>query len=683
MKKIVCAAVLLLLFASCSAAAAPPENAGPPEKVPVIVGFAGKPDAALIHAHGGEIKYEYAIIPAIACRLPEPAVEALQKNPHVEYVEEDVLAHIMQEELPWGVNRIGADTVWGNDGVPNVSESPNGLGILVAVIDTGIDRDHPDLAQNIAPFSRNFVSLFGWGIGVKTDRYDDDHGHGTHVAGTIAAVDNDFGVIGTAPYVDLLVLKALSADGSGGATGYISDIIAAIDYATLFNTRIITMSFGTPTYVASFEQACNNAYYTKGILLVAAAGNSADGNDEVTYPAAFDSVIAVAATDQNDSRAYFSNAGPSVELAAPGIGIPSTFLNGGYETWSGTSMACPHVAGTAALVFGTGIWDATEVRVLLQDTAQDLGIEGRDSDYGFGLVRADWAVDTVSGGSPTDTDGDGIPDADDNCPSVSNANQADVDEDSLGDACDGCPNDADNDADSDGVCGDVDNCPFDANAVQEDGDEDGLGDACDACPDDPAKTEPGVCGCGVADIDSDQDGTADCIDNCPSVANADQEDGDEDGLGDACDACPDDAENDADEDGICGDVDNCPSVANPDQADGDNDGLGDTCDACPDDPTNSCGVSEDLQVVVVIGGPYSIGDRVPITVEVSSGASVTTTVENPFGKLYTMSGTSDGSGIALFTFKVKKPDGAGNYTVTAEALLDGISGANTTFFEVT
>jgi hypothetical protein len=201
----------------------------------------------------------------------------------------------------------------------------------------------------------------------------------------------------------------------------------------------------------------------------------------------------------------------------------------------------------------------------------------------------------------TDSDGDGVGDAWDNCPYTQNTDQADADGDGVGDLCDGCPEDpdktepgicgcgvADTDSDGDGTpdCNDL--CPADPNKTNPgacgcgvpdiDSDGDGTPDCNDLCPADPNKTDPGACGCGVADTDSDGDGIADCIDNCPSAANADQADADGDGAGNVCDACPHDADNDADGDGVCGDVDNCPNVANADQTDTDSDGVGNACD---------------------------------------------------------------------------------------------------------
>ncbi|MBI5140874.1 MAG: DUF1566 domain-containing protein [Nitrospirae bacterium] len=173
----------------------------------------------------------------------------------------------------------------------------------------------------------------------------------------------------------------------------------------------------------------------------------------------------------------------------------------------------------------------------------------------------------------SDSDEDGIVDAQDNCALDPNPDQADSDMDGIGDACDPCAADPLNDIDGDGVCGNVDNCPDAANADQIDLDMDGAGDVCDICPLDALN-------------DADNDGVCGNADNCPAVTNQDQSDLDGDGIGDVCDSCPLDALNDADHDGYCMNVDNCPTVSNPDQSNLDGDGIGDVCDTCPLDPLN-------------------------------------------------------------------------------------------------
>jgi len=242
----------------------------------------------------------------------------------------------------------------------------------------------------------NFVKIRGK---IIADQWDDDSGHGTRCAGIVAAVDNDIGVIGVAPQAWLYGVKVLDRRGSG----YVSDVILGIEWSIENEMQVISMSLGTSSDVQSFHDACDAAY-TAGIVLVAAAGNSGDTDpdSDVIYPAKYASVIAVAATDDTDTRASWSSDGPEVELAAPGVDIFSTWKGGEYETKSGTSMACPHVARTAALVLaapedtardsianGDGTWTNEEVRAVLQATADDLGAEGFDNYYGHGLVDAE------------------------------------------------------------------------------------------------------------------------------------------------------------------------------------------------------------------------------------------------------------------------------------------------------
>jgi len=216
----------------------------------------------------------------------------------------------------------------------------------------------------------------------------DDNGHGTHCAGIVAAEDNGVGVVGVAPKANLYGVKVLNSEGRG----YESDVIAGIDWSVRNGMQVISMSLGSDFGSISLEKACDNAY-SSGVLLVAAAGN--DGTppgkgDNVDYPGAYSSVIAVAATGSNDERARWSSTGPDVELAAPGVNIYSTIPGEKYGTKSGTSMACPHVAGAAALVMVTHpTWTNVEVRDRLQETADDLGATGFDTKYGYGLVDAD------------------------------------------------------------------------------------------------------------------------------------------------------------------------------------------------------------------------------------------------------------------------------------------------------
>jgi subtilisin len=279
---------------------------------------------------------------------------------------------------------------------------------MVAVIDSGIDYNHSDLLD-----PNGLVNYQGgWNFVNNNGDPMDDNGHGTHVAGTIAARDNGAGVVGVAPEAALYALKVLNASGSGRW----SDIIAALQWAANNSIEVTNNSYGSDQDPGQTVMAAFDTSAAAGVLHVAAAGNSgtpAGKGDKVGYPARYDSVIAVAATDSSDGRASFSSTGPDVELAAPGVGINSTLLGGGYGTKSGTSMASPHVAGTAALVIATKIPDGNgdggindEVRQRLAATAKELGTSGRDPWYGFGLVQAAAAAN-LNADSPPATPPDG------------------------------------------------------------------------------------------------------------------------------------------------------------------------------------------------------------------------------------------------------------------------------------
>jgi len=281
----------------------------------------------------------------------------------------------ISQTVPWGISQILADQA------NNVS---SGSGIKVGVIDTGINRNHPDLKGNLAG-CLNFISSFG--------TCEDDNGHGTHVSGTIAAQNNNFGVVGVAPEAKIYALKVLNRKGSG----YLSDIITALDWAVTNHLQVVNMSLGTSSDVISFHEAVKRVY-DAGITQVAAAGNSSGA---VIYPAAYSEVIAVSATDKNNNLASWSSRGPQVDLATPGVDIYSTYLKGTYKTLSGTSMAAPHVTGTVVLLLsvsgkcdldGNGICSPVEIQQRLEATATDLGVVGKDSLFGAGLVNAFAAV---------------------------------------------------------------------------------------------------------------------------------------------------------------------------------------------------------------------------------------------------------------------------------------------------
>lgn len=330
-------------------------------------------DELIARVGGVKIK-NLDLISAKVVLLPSKASErALAQHPAVLRIDDDVEMHTLAQVLPWGIDRIDAEMVWptGN----------NADSIKVAIIDTGISAGHPDLAANIKGGVNTINSKKNW---------NDDNGHGSHVAGTVGALNNTIGVVGAAPLVDLYAVKVLNRNGSG----WISDIIEGIQWAVNNGMQVANMSFGGSSDIQSMHDALIAAY-NAGMVLVAAAGNSGGA---VGFPAAYQEVIAVSATDINNNLASFSSFGPEVDLAAPGVSIYSSYKGSGYATLSGTSMAAPHVTGSAALVLNTpvglydadldGAWDPSEVQQKLQDTATDLGDPGFDNLFGWGLVNA-------------------------------------------------------------------------------------------------------------------------------------------------------------------------------------------------------------------------------------------------------------------------------------------------------
>jgi major intracellular serine protease len=237
-------------------------------------------------------------------------------------------------EVPKGVELIAAPKIW---------EKSKGKGITIAILDTGCDITHPDLSERIIG-GRNFTNDDDG----NPDEYNDYNGHGTHVAGTIAAVQNNNGVIGVAPEAGLLILKVLDKNGSGQYDW----IINGINYAVDQKADIISMSLGGSADVPELHKAIQNAIANQ-ILVVCAAGNEGDGNDfsdEFSYPASYNEVISVGASNLERRSSEFSNSNNEVDLVAPGEEILSTYLNGTYAKLSGTSMATPHVSGALALI---------------------------------------------------------------------------------------------------------------------------------------------------------------------------------------------------------------------------------------------------------------------------------------------------------------------------------------------
>ena len=445
---------------------------------------------------------------AMAAYLPAKALTAMQNNPNVEYVEKDAKRWLMAQDVPFGIPMVQADQV--SDNMAGNS--------TVCIIDSGYDISHEDLSGNMVT-GTNDAGTGNW--------YEDQNGHGTHVAGTIAAIDNSVGVVGVMPSsnVKLHIVKVFNADG----WGYSSSLVAAADTCADNGANVINMSLGGSLKSRTEDQAFADLYANRGVLSIAAAGN--DGNTRHSYPASYDSVMSIAAVDSDKVIADFSQQTDQVELAGPGVdvlssvpvgsavvssvsvggspvdsagmegspldtgtgalvncglgdyacteaageiclisrgdisfadkvlnceagggigaiiynnepgmlygtmgeiatNIPSVGISdtdgaalmgqlgtsatvtveaGDYAFFNGTSMATPHVAGVAGLVWSHYPSCAPgEIRAAMNATAEDLGTAGRDNAYGYGLVQAKAAFDYLAANACTGTNpGDG------------------------------------------------------------------------------------------------------------------------------------------------------------------------------------------------------------------------------------------------------------------------------------
>lgn len=274
----------------------------------------------------------------------------------------------------WNLPDISADKAW------NISLGKED--IIVATVDTGADLNHPDLQNKLVP---------GFNVLNDTNNPQDDNGHGTHVAGIISAgTNNGMGVAGVSWRNRIMPVKAISADGTGSSF----DIAKGIKWATDHGARVINMSIGNYHPSSVLEDAIRYAY-NKGVVLVAASGN--DNTNQPSFPANYPQVLSVAATDNHDMRAEFSNYGPHIDVSAPGVDIPSTYLPSRYAALSGTSMSCPHVAGLAGLILSVNPnLSNQDVMNIVRNSADDLGDPGKDSYYGYGRINVMKALQMAS-----------------------------------------------------------------------------------------------------------------------------------------------------------------------------------------------------------------------------------------------------------------------------------------------
>ena len=286
-------------------------------------------------------------------------------------------------QITWGLKKIYNDNSLNFN---TVFDANGGVGVNVAVLDTGVFKDHPDLINRIL-LCKDFTS------GRVKNTCSDGHGHGTHVSGSVLADggSDKLGILGVAPAANLFAFKVCT----NGGFCFGDAVAAGIKEAERRGANIISMSFGGSSFATVEKNAIDNALDKRNdLLFVAAAGNSGPNYNTIKYPAAYHKVVAVAAVDSGLNVASFSSRGIDnwevgkdrlVEVSGPGVAIESTMNDGAYATWSGTSMATPHISGLAANIWSLANSDATTVRSWLQNNSNDISPSGYDSASGFGF----------------------------------------------------------------------------------------------------------------------------------------------------------------------------------------------------------------------------------------------------------------------------------------------------------
>jgi serine protease len=311
----------------------------------------------------------------VVAKMDKRAAEKLSRNDNVDYISIDARRTISAESTPYGITMVQGTQLNQNDPARR----------KVCVIDTGYNLGHPDLPdQNDGVTGQaNNNQVGNW--------FNDGNGHGTHVAGTIGAVANNEGVVGVYPGVNMHIVKIFNDSGNWT---FASDIITAIDQCQSAGANVVNMSLGGGSS-STAERNAMQGFVDDGMMLVAAAGN--DGTSGKSYPASYAAVISVAAVDSAERRASYSQFNDAVEIAGPGSAVNSTWPVNTYRSISGTSMATPHVAGAAALVWSFFPQCTNQqIRNALNVTAKDKGSAGRDDLYGNGIVKARDAYDYIA-----------------------------------------------------------------------------------------------------------------------------------------------------------------------------------------------------------------------------------------------------------------------------------------------
>ena len=401
----ICTVLMLFVSTAAVSLAAPPNPSGRADvNAPAVPGqylikftpgTAADARRAVVDPHGGRFFDRVADLDIDAVEFPaltgnanpraaEAVVNALKHNPNVEFVEPNYIYSVSYTPndpglaQQWAWNRIKAFDAW------NTTQGSSG--VVVAVVDTGIQRSHPDLNAKI---------VAGYDYVQGDTAADDGNGHGTHVGGTAAAeTNNSTGGAGTCPNCKLMPVRVLDNNGSGTLV----NVANGINFAANNGAEVINLSLGGGGS-STLQSAVDNAW-NKGVFLACAAGNSNTSSTSSSYPGAYANCFAVASTTSSDTRSSFSNYGSWVEAAAPGNSIYSTWINSGYRTIDGTSMATPHVAGLAGLLSSQGLTNA-QIRQRICDTADD--ISGTGTYWTCGRINADRAVKAAVTPSPTPT----------------------------------------------------------------------------------------------------------------------------------------------------------------------------------------------------------------------------------------------------------------------------------------
>lgn len=394
---------------------------------------------------GASVKRITPRIGAWRLRIPEgkmvqEMVREYSLSPLVEYAEPNYYVYaLMTPNDPYYSYQWHLDNVpYGGIHMESAWDLRTGVGVIVGIIDTGVAYEDYGRTYKQAPDLANTSFVPGYDFVNDDTHPNDDNSHGTHVAGTVAqSTNNGIGVAGVAFQCSLMPVKVLDRNGSGTYEDVAQGIIWAADHGA----RVLNLSLGGPNPSSTLENAVAHAYTIKGVTIVAAAGN--DASTTLSYPAAYDAyVIAVGATRYDETLAYYSNYGPSLDLVAPGGDLnvdqnsdgygdgvlqntfnPTTRKTSDFGYWffQGTSMAAPHVSGVAALLIAAEVTGPNSVRDILQSTAEDKGPDGRDDTYGWGLVDAYKALQKAMGPVPnqppvanagpdqtvSDTDGNG------------------------------------------------------------------------------------------------------------------------------------------------------------------------------------------------------------------------------------------------------------------------------------